>query len=270
MIKGEQMTLDFSNQDTLCGRTFPGHYHQTVEKISESSSKRSAKLSMSKFQFLDLRGGGLTQEQSWATDIPLRGELWTHNIGECPKDVVESHLSQILEVAPHPTYYLTARACDGVIIRAEKRWKKNFPEVLSNALEEQSEWLKEHPNAIKEATEWYEEHKEEILRNYEKVNAIGYDGYNQCLTEKSATITSGASDIKHTNGVLVLNDQGGGVMNVSSNITGTLRSQIKGHPPIALDRASFNQGKNGQYDIGVDETGIAFTVVAKGPGAGKE
>jgi DNA (cytosine-5)-methyltransferase 1 len=35
----------------------------------------------------------------------------------------------------------------------------------------------------------------------------------------------------------------------------------------ALDRASYNQGKNAQFDIGVDDKGIAQTVVAKGPGA---
>ena len=36
---------------------------------------------------------------------------------------------------------------------------------------------------------------------------------------------------------------------------------------MSLDRASFNQGKNAQFDIGIDENGIAHTVVAKGPGA---
>ena len=36
---------------------------------------------------------------------------------------------------------------------------------------------------------------------------------------------------------------------------------------IALDRAAFNQGKNAQYDIGIDDSGIAQTCVAKGPGA---
>lgn len=35
----------------------------------------------------------------------------------------------------------------------------------------------------------------------------------------------------------------------------------------ALDRASFNQGINAQYDIGIDDSGIAQTLVAKGPGA---
>ena len=36
---------------------------------------------------------------------------------------------------------------------------------------------------------------------------------------------------------------------------------------IAIDRAAFNQGENAKYDIGIDKTGIAQTVVAKGPGA---
>jgi len=35
---------------------------------------------------------------------------------------------------------------------------------------------------------------------------------------------------------------------------------------VALDRASFNQGKNAQFDIGVSENGIAQSLVAKGPG----
>ena len=36
---------------------------------------------------------------------------------------------------------------------------------------------------------------------------------------------------------------------------------------VALDRASYNQGKNAQFDIGIDVQGIAQSLVAKGPGA---
>lgn len=36
---------------------------------------------------------------------------------------------------------------------------------------------------------------------------------------------------------------------------------------MALDRASYNQGQNAQFDIGISEDGISQTVVAKGPGA---
>jgi len=36
-------------------------------------------------------------------------------------------------------------------------------------------------------------------------------------------------------------------------------------PCIAIDRASFNQGKNAQYDFSIQE-GIAQPLLAKGPG----
>jgi DNA (cytosine-5)-methyltransferase 1 len=36
---------------------------------------------------------------------------------------------------------------------------------------------------------------------------------------------------------------------------------------VSTDRAAFNQGRNAQYQPGYDETGTAFTVVAKDPGA---
>ena len=36
---------------------------------------------------------------------------------------------------------------------------------------------------------------------------------------------------------------------------------------VALDRASYNQGKNAKFDIGIDENGVAHSLVAKGPSA---
>ena len=36
---------------------------------------------------------------------------------------------------------------------------------------------------------------------------------------------------------------------------------------VALDRSAYNQGKNAKYDIGIDENGTAYSIVAKGPGA---
>ena len=36
---------------------------------------------------------------------------------------------------------------------------------------------------------------------------------------------------------------------------------------VALDRASYNQGVNAKFDIGIDENGIAHSLVAKGPSA---
>lgn len=34
--------------------------------------------------------------------------------------------------------------------------------------------------------------------------------------------------------ILILNDQGGGVMRVSYDVTETLRAQMNGHPPLVL------------------------------------
>lgn len=67
----------------------------------------------------------------------MLGEYSMHSFGESPSVAVESHLWQILEENPHPKYYLSARACQGILRRAEKR-QKELPEVLRNALIRQS------------------------------------------------------------------------------------------------------------------------------------
>lgn len=80
---------------------------------------------------------GEQAERSWATGIPSHGECSTLNSGESPSVAVASHLSQILEAQPHPKYYLTERACQGVLRRAERRGKE-LPPILKKALERQS------------------------------------------------------------------------------------------------------------------------------------
>lgn len=66
-----------------------------------------------------------------------------HSFGESPNVVVESRLSQILEDKVHPKYFLSAKACRGVLRRAERRGKE-LPTELKQALEEQAEWLESH------------------------------------------------------------------------------------------------------------------------------
>ena len=65
-----------------------------------------------------------------------------HSFGEHPislyhNGVGESHLSQILEDSPHQKYSLSAKACQGILNRANKRGKK-LPEMLEKALVEQA------------------------------------------------------------------------------------------------------------------------------------
>jgi hypothetical protein len=59
---------------------------------------------------------------------------WTLNTSEYPNAVVESSLSQVLEVGTlPPRFFLSPKACAGILRRAERRDKK-LPPTLIEAL----------------------------------------------------------------------------------------------------------------------------------------
>ena len=57
------------------------------------------------------------------------------NTGECPNEENASILWQILQEDAPEKYYLSAKACEGILRRAEKRGKQ-LPPMLREALEE--------------------------------------------------------------------------------------------------------------------------------------
>ena len=61
----------------------------------------------------------------------------------------------------------------------------------------------------------------------------GFDGYNGCLTG-----------------------------DVSSDV-----GEARCNEVVVMDRSAYNQGINAKFDIGIDEDGVAFSHIAKGPGA---
>ena len=69
------------------------------------------------------------------TDGALLTEFLTLNTGECPSVAVESTLSSILEGNAPVKYYLSAKACEGILRRAERRGKE-LPPMLKTALEQ--------------------------------------------------------------------------------------------------------------------------------------
>lgn len=87
------------------------------------------------------RGGadGAKPEQSLETDGALLGDSSTLNIGESPSVESESLLSQILEANAPLKYYLSERACQGILTRASRRGKA-LPDLLKTALLEMVEW----------------------------------------------------------------------------------------------------------------------------------
>lgn len=125
------------SQGTWSGKTSQVHSPATKERTSDASSKKSQGLQSREFLSLDLRkenGGG--QEKSWVTDTPSLGECWMRNIGESPSVEDESFLSQILVRNAPEKYSLSAKACLGILRRAEKK-HKILPPLLKWVLERQ-------------------------------------------------------------------------------------------------------------------------------------
>ena len=87
-------------------------------------------------QYLDLtRGNGGLPERFWEMVFPSHGGCSMRNTGECPSVEKGSTLWQILQADAPEKYYLSARACEGILRRAERRGKA-LPPMLREALAE--------------------------------------------------------------------------------------------------------------------------------------
>ena len=125
-----------SIQDTYYGKMCQEPFHLTKEKTLDASLKKLQELKIPQLNFLDLRGGKV-QEKSWETTFPLLGESLMLNISECPNEEDESSLSQILMEEVPEKYYLSKKACQGILQRAARKGKE-IPEPLKKALIKQS------------------------------------------------------------------------------------------------------------------------------------
>ena len=123
-------------QDLSSGKMSPEPSQATREKTSEPSSKRSAKSKMNVCQCLNLQNGRV-QEKSWETVTQSHGDSLMLNFGEYPREENVSTLSQILQAGVPEKYYLSQKACLGILRRASVRGKK-LPTVLQRALEKQA------------------------------------------------------------------------------------------------------------------------------------
>lgn len=136
----QALTLD---RDLWFGKMFPEHSASTGGQISRQSLRKHSEWWTQKPPiFLYLSMGGLIQDVFWQEDAALRGEYLTRSFGAFPSADAESVLSQILEVNALPKYYLSAKACRGILNRAKRRGKE-LPEMLRIALEQQSVSLNE-------------------------------------------------------------------------------------------------------------------------------
>ena len=129
---------DSGSGKTSSGRSAAGEILQRVKnglgQTFKKSSNRSSKLKNHTFMLLDLRqDAGNILGPCWEYDPVWLGSLGTLNTSECPKDVVESSLWQILLDTVPSRYWLSRKACRGMLRRADCRGKL-LPELLEIAL----------------------------------------------------------------------------------------------------------------------------------------
>lgn len=257
-------------QLSLFGRTYPEPSPVTTERTSEQSWKNLPAWSNQTLLFLDLRGGadGAKPEQSPETDGLWRGDSWTVNISEWPSAESVSLLSSTLEVNAPEKYYLSARACQGILTRASRRGKK-LPDLLQTALLEMIEWwqrggrnaaytLKIRSGCAgggkgalvqTEKTGTLSTLQDQTLFQLiqEPTYCISGNTVDRATNQNGTGVRENGSFTVNTVDrhavaykVPVLNDQGGGKMDVSYDVVGTLRTNAKGHDPIVLDALPFD------------------------------
>lgn len=117
---------------------------------------------------------------------------------------------------------MSAKACRGILIRASRRGKK-LPDILGQALLD-----------VIRGGESY------LLKIRSGCEGGGKGALIQ--TEKSATLST-LQDQTLFQPIPVLNDQGGSVMDMSCDMTETLRAQEHGHQPIIFDARGNGDGK---------------------------
>ena len=136
----EEYQITLADLDTSFGRMCREPSAPPMGRTSARLSRKSSVLRTVPVMCLDLTpgAGNLLGLPFWELNSAWLGESWMLNTGESPSTAVVSSLSQILEDLPHPRYYLSRKACLGILRRAKARGK-GVPEQMKEALMWQAE-----------------------------------------------------------------------------------------------------------------------------------
>ena len=267
-FEGDQVSL--FDQDTSAGKTSWAYSAQArrTGRISGLSWSQLLDYIAPPYQFLDLTpgAGNLLGQFEWEMRSALHGGAFLRNTGPSPRDATESCLSQILEDHPPKKYYLTTAACLGILRRAKERGKP-LPKALDTALRIQA-GLIGLPEG-REKTVPFDDSavlaqpgmKQQTFAASFSAGAsatAGTIGY----AEEVAPTLKGSPSGNCMPSVLCVNDQGGKRIDLSEDMSGTLRANEKGHQPLVYE----NHG----IDARIRESGeISPTVIARyGTGGG--
>lgn len=264
--EGEQASM-FA-PECYAGKTFrePSPAESGKARTSGSSWKKRSELVYQEFMFLKitLGDGDILGQPYWEILSPYVGESSTLNTGVCPRVVRGSSLWQILEPHPQRKYYLSRKACLGILRRARKRGKE-LPATLKLALEMQSGLrmidlvILAQMGLIKA---YHINQRNEGIDLGDTAGALMATSNLQMQTFVagfSAGAGASAGGIGYREGVaptlkaggsgnsmptvLCINDQGGERMDVTVDKTATLRAQMGNHQPLIFE----NHGIDARY-----------------------
>lgn len=264
--EGEQASM--FDPECCAGKTFrePSPAESGKARTSGSSWKKRSELVYQEFMFLKitLGDGDILGQPYWEILSPYVGESSTLNTGVCPRVVRGSSLWQILEPHPQRKYYLSRKACLGILRRARKRGKE-LPATLKLALEMQSGLrmidlvILAQMGLIKA---YHINQRNEGIDLGDTAGALMATSNLQMQTFVagfSAGAGASAGGIGYREGVaptlkaggsgnsmptvLCINDQGGERMDVTVDKTATLRAQMCNHQPLIFE----NHGIDARY-----------------------
>lgn len=177
--------------------------------------------------FSNMASGGASQTTEL---LPIESSML--NTGESPSAGAEYMLSAILVENPPEWSFLSEKALNGILNRASRRGKK-LQDLLLTAIHGMIEWWQQNPAGGGRQREAYTM----------KIRS-GCDGGGKgplVQEELSATLATHQDQTLFELRNTVLNDQGGGFMEVTHGMTGTLRAQEHGHAPITFDKIEGNE-----------------------------
>lgn len=213
------------------GKMCPVPCHRTKERILKlSSTNYYTSESLPEVEQISLFSNMASGGASQTTEL-LPIELSMLNGGESPSAGAEYMLSAILVENPPEWSFLSEKALNGILNRASRRGKK-LQDLLLTAIHGMIEWWQQNPagGGQREA--------------YTMKIRSGCDGGGKgplVQEELSATLATHQDQTLFELRNTVLNDQGGGFMEVTHGMTGTLRAQEHGHAPITFDKTEGNE-----------------------------
>ena len=256
--EGEQASM--FDPECCAGKTFrePSPAESGKARTSGSSWKKRSELVYQEFMFLKitLGDGDILGQPYWEILSPYVGESSTLNTGVSPRVARGSSLWQILEPHPHRKYFLSRKACLGILRRARKRGKV-LPAPLHLALEMQSGLRMIDLMTLAQLgliKAYHINQRNEGIDLGSTAGALMATSNLQMQTfvaSFSAGAGASAGGIGYREGVaptlkagssgnsmpsvLCINDQGGERMDVTVDKIATLRAQMGNHQPLIFE-----------------------------------